>query len=73
MSEASRYTTAERHEATHTLDELSTDMVRILQKMIAPSYVVGAQDKMRAVMDALQAFRDRVTEVHTATVREMQN
>jgi hypothetical protein len=73
MSESSRFTAAQRHEAAHKLDDLLTDVVRILRKMIDPAYAIGVQDELIAVQGALQKFHDRVTDVHTVTVREMRN
>ncbi|MGF6836994.1 hypothetical protein QF001_000861 [Paraburkholderia youngii] len=67
----SRHTPEKRHQASHDIDKGCCDMMRCVLAATESAFVIGAQDELVAVRDALDALHKVANKAHDTAIREM--
>lgn len=67
----SRHPPEKRHQAAHDIDEGLTAMMTCVVAMTDAAFVIGAQDDLVAVRDALDVLHKASMKAHDAAIREM--
>lgn len=67
----SRHPPEKRHRAAHDIDEGLTAMMACVVAMTDAVFVIGAQDDLVSVRDALEVLHKASMKAHDVAIREM--
>lgn len=67
----SRHAPETRHQASHAIDKHCCDLMQCIVDATDSAFIIGAQDKLVAVREAIDRLHQAATTAHDTAIREM--